>query len=293
MTASTSEKFRSQAFVIPALLFLAAFFLLPLIWIILISFSPSGHTDIAYEHWTLENYKTFLSDGYYLYDLLWRTVRISVIATVLSVVVGYIGTLAIIRAKPTTQTWLLFLCMCPLWVNLVVRTLSLMLVLGRDGAINKLMLWLGMINSPMQLLYNETAVILGMVQVSVPFVVLSLYGVLKSIPRDLEQAAMSVGAGPIASFMRVTLPLSIPGLLAGGVLALGINIESFVVPTLLGGGRVRFMSVAAYESATISNNLPFAATIGVVLLIVTLLILGIYQFLLKPRRTDVGPLRSV
>ena len=92
---------------------------------------------------------------------------------------------------------------------------------------------------------------------------------------------MTVGATPLAAFRRVTLPLSVPGILAGSVLAFGINVESFVVPILLGGGRVRFMSVAAYETATVSNNLPFAATIGVILLIVTMVMLGVYQWAVR------------
>jgi len=119
------------------------------------------------------------------------------------------------------------------------------------------------------------------VQVAVPFVVMSIYGVLQSIPQQLEQAAMSVGATPLSAFRRVTLPLSLPGILAGSVLAFGINVESFVVPILLGGGRVRFMSVAAYETATVSNNLPFAATIGMILLIVTILMLTLYQWAVR------------
>src|SRR5690606_17876709 len=131
------------------------------------------------------------------------------------------------------------------------------------------------------LLYTETSVIIGMIQVAVPFVVMSIYGVLQSIPRQLEHAAMTVGANPFAAFRRVTLPLSVPGILAGSVLAFGINVESFVVPILLGGGRVRFMSVAAYETATVSNNLPFAATIGMILLMVTMLMLGLYQWAVR------------
>lgn len=230
---------------------------------------------------TLLNYERFLTDGYYLKDLLGRTVRLSAWATLYAVVLGYIGAFVIVRAKESIQPWLIFLCMCPLWVNLVVRTLSLMIILDRTGPFNKLLMSIGITDRPMQLLYNETSVLIGMVQVAVPFVVLSLYGVLQAIPRQLEQAAMTVGATPIEAFIKVTFPLSIPGVLAGTILAFGINMESFVVPILLGGGKVRFMSVAAYEAVTISNNLPFAATIGVILLVVTMVMLGIFQRLIN------------
>ena len=97
----------------------------------------------------------------------------------------------------------------------------------------------------------------------------------------LGYATAWIAPNPISAFLRVTLPLSIPGILAGSVLAFGINVESFVVPILLGGGKVRFMSVAAYEMATSSNNLPFAATIGVILLVVTMLMLGLYQWAVR------------
>ncbi|MDR1828741.1 MAG: ABC transporter permease, partial [Methylobacteriaceae bacterium] len=226
-------------------------------------------------------YGRFLTDSYYLRDLLWRTVRMAAVATAFSVVIGYFGAFLITRARQATQTWLILLVMLPLWVNLVVRTLALIVVLGRNGPLNQVLLMSGLIERPMQLLYNETSVLIGMVQVAVPFAVMSVYGVLRSIPEQLEQAAMTVGAAPLHVFRRVTLPLSLPGIAAASVLAFGINVESFVVPILLGGGRVRFMSVAAYETATVSNNLPFAATIGVILLIVTMTMLGLYQWALR------------
>ncbi|KRW97187.1 ABC transporter permease [Paracoccus sp. MKU1] len=251
---------RAGLLFLPSVTILGAFFVVPLIWVLVLS---------------------FLTDSYYLNDLLFRTIRLAAIATIFSVVIGYIGAFVISRAGSTAQTWLVLLVMLPLWVNLVVRTLSLMVVLGRNGPVNQFLVGIGLADRPLQLLYNETSVLIGMIQVAVPFVVMSVFGVLNSIPRQLEHAAMTVGATPISAWRRVTLPLSVPGILAGSVLAFGINVESFVVPILLGGGRVRFMSVAAYETATISNNLPFAATIGVILLIVTMVMLGVYQWAVR------------
>jgi len=266
---------------LPATSILVIFFVIPLIWVLILSFMETGATGEITGHLTLHNYQRFLSDSYYLHDLLWRTIRMAAIATFFSVLIGYIGAFLISRAASHLQIWLVMLVMLPLWVNLVIRTLSLIVILGRTGPVNQLLLWLGITDRPLSLLYNETSVIIGMVQVAVPFVVMSVFGVLQSIPRQLEQAAMSVGATPLSAFRRVTLPLSIPGILAGSVLAFGINVESFVVPILLGGGRVRFMSVAAYETATISNNLPFAATIGMILLIVTIAMLTLYQWAVR------------
>ena len=289
MKTQSANKGASRLLSLPAFLILAVFFVVPLLWIFLLSFMTPGPAGTVAMDASLVNYQRFLTDDYYLKELLGRTVRLSSWATLIAVIVGYIGAYVIVRAKQTWQPWLIFLCMCPLWVNLVVRTLSLMIILDRAGPVNKLLVSMGFLDRPTQLLYNETSVLIGMVQVAVPFVVLSLYGVLQSIPRQLEQAAMSVGANPLAAFRRVTLPLSIPGVLAGTVLAFGINMESFVVPILLGGGRVRFMSVAAYEAVTVSNNLPFAATIGVVLLIVTMAMLGVFQWLVNSvNRMPIG-----
>jgi putative spermidine/putrescine transport system permease protein len=270
---------RAYLLTLPSGVIIVTFFLLPLAWIIILSFSTPTDSGTVLPEATLSNYVRFLSDRHYLVDLLWRTVRLSLIATVIAVLIGYAGAMAIARANQKWRPILMFMNLCPLWVNLVVRTLSLMIVLGRDGPINKALLALGVVKQPLQLLFNETAVVVGMVQVSVPFVILSLYAVLQTIPRELEYAAMSVGATPWATFRRVTLPLSVPGIMAGSILALGINMESFVVPILLGGGRVQFMSIAAFEMATVSDNLPFAATIGMVLLAVTLSMLVIYQWL--------------
>ncbi|MCA0450758.1 MAG: ABC transporter permease [Proteobacteria bacterium] len=266
---------------VPSVSILAAFFVVPLIWVVGLSFMSSDGTGKLVTDFTLGNYTRFLTDAYYLDALLWRTVRLAAIATLFSVVIGYFGALAIVRSAPSWQPWLILLVMLPLWVNLVVRTLSLMVVLGRTGPVNQFLVWTGIADRPIPLLFNETAVLIGMVQVAVPFVVMSIYGVLQSIPRQLEHAAMTVGATPLSAFRRVTLPLSMPGILAGSVLAFGINVESFVVPILLGGGRVRFMSVAAYETATVSNNLPFAATIGVILLVVTMAMLALYQWAVR------------
>ncbi|PSH63319.1 ABC transporter permease [Phyllobacterium brassicacearum] len=277
---------------LPAITILGAFFVVPLIWVVILSFLTSGPTGEVQNQLTVSNYARFLTDSYYLQDLLLRTIRLAAIATVFSVAIGYLGAFVIARAEAAAQTWLVMLVMLPLWVNLVVRTLSLMVVLGRNGPVNQLLVGLGFADRPLQLLYNETAVIIGMVQVAVPFVVMSIFGVLQSIPRQLEHAAMTVGATPLSAFRRVTFPLSLPGVLAGSVLAFGINVESFVVPILLGGGRVRFMSVAAYETATISNNLPFAATIGVILLIVTMGMLGIYQWAVRSAGRSTAVLQA-
>lgn len=266
---------------VPSISILAAFFVVPLIWVVGLSFMSSDGTGKLVTEFTLANYTRFLTDAYYLDALLWRTVRLAAVATLFSVVIGYFGALAIVRSAPSWQPWLILLVMLPLWVNLVVRTLSLMVVLGRTGPVNQFLVWTGIVERPIPLLFNETAVLIGMIQVAVPFVVMSIYGVLQSIPRQLEHAAMTVGATPLSAFRRVTLPLSMPGILAGSVLAFGINVESFVVPILLGGGRVRFMSVAAYETATVSNNLPFAATIGVILLVVTMAMLALYQWAVR------------
>jgi putative spermidine/putrescine transport system permease protein len=287
----TTGRHPSALLLSPALLIITAFFVVPLIWILMLSFTAPDSASFSMSHFTLANYAKFLSDKYYVIDLLWRTVRLSVVATCCAVLIGFAGAIVINRSPVRLQGLFLFFVMCPLWVNLVVRTLSLMVLLGRDGPLNRLLLWSGFIDHPAQLLYNDMSVLIGMIQVSVPFVVLSLHGVLKSIPTELEQAAMSVGANPVSTFMRVTLPLSVPGVLAGSILALGINMESFVVPILLGGGRVPFMSVAAYEAATISNNLPLAATIGMILLIVTLVMLALYQLLVDTAMRRSSTLR--
>jgi ABC-type spermidine/putrescine transport system permease subunit I len=280
---NSSSPFRSNAMLLlaPALLFIFIFFVVPLVWCFLLSFMTPGSVEIHAKNATLANYIHFLTDGFYLKDLLWKTVWLSLGATIVAIAVGYMGALVITRAPENWQSTLIFLVMCPLWVNLVVRTLSLMVLLGRNGPINQVLIYLGITNHSIQLLYNETAVFIGMVQVSVPFVVISLHGVLKSIGRELEQAAMTVGATAIQAFLRVTLPLSVPGIMAGGILALGLNMESFIVPTILGGGRVHFMSAEAYDTATVGNNLPFAAAIGMILLIVTLGILAVYRYIAK------------
>ncbi|WP_010101077.1 ABC transporter permease [Verminephrobacter aporrectodeae] len=274
-----SQPSRSAALlVLPAYIVLTLCFFIPLIWI-----GVQSLTDVRAPGFTLSlsNYARFFSDSHYVAGLLWRTVWLSCTATLLALIIGYAGAYFVTRLDERAQSTMLFLVMCPLWVNLVVRTLSLMVILGRDGVVNGFLVATGIVPKPIQLLYNDWAVLFGMVQMSTPFVFLTLYGVLKQIPNELTSAALTVGATPLRAFVRVFLPLSVPGLIAAGVLALGINMESFVVPILLGGGRVTFMSVAAYEMATVSNNFPFAATIGMILLATTFFAIFLYQWAMK------------
>lgn len=285
MSAKQSAKQEQAIFrgalLTPVLIGMGALYLLPLIWTLLQSFLQHSETDAQTWTWTLENYYRFFKDDYYLQDVLWRTVRLAAIATFFAVILGYIGALLLVRAPKRLRFWFMFLVMCPLWINLVVRTLSLMVILARNGIANKLLMQLGLINQPLQLLYNETSVMIGMIQVSIPFVLLATVGVLQSIPEDLEQAALTVGANRLQAFWKVILPISIPGVLAGTALGYSINVESFVVPILLGGGRIPFMSTASYDMAVISGQPAFAAAIGVVLLVVAMSTLGACHWLVK------------
>ena len=291
-TTGGSTRANARLMIAPAMALAIVFFVIPLLWCVGISFTSVDPLSGGVKSLTIGNYLHFFTDSFYLVDLLWRTVWLSLVATVLAVVIGYCGALVIVKASERLQPWMLLMVMCPLWVNLVVRTLSLMIVLERDGPINRLLMAMGLVQHPLQLMFNEIAVLIGMIQVSVPFVVITMHAVLKAIDPDLERAALAVGGDPIRAFIKVTLPLSLPGVAAGAVLALGLNLESFVVPVLLGGGKVHFMSVAAYESAMIGNNLPFAATIGIILLIVTLLIMGVYHRLMTRPQSGADVIKA-
>jgi putative spermidine/putrescine transport system permease protein len=145
-----------------------------------------------------------------------------------------------------------------------------MALLGRDGAINATLRGLGVISEPLQLLYTQGAVIIGIVAVVAPYMILTLSAVIEGIPRNLEEAAANLGAGPLVAFRRVVLPLALPGVVAGSVLVFILCMNAYATPVLLGGPQFKMMAPAVYDQFVRGTNWPFGAALAFLLLVVTL-----------------------
>jgi putative spermidine/putrescine transport system permease protein len=217
------------------------------------------------------------------------TVVICAVTAVATLIVGYPLAYALVRLdRPIIRSILLVIVVTPLFLGEVVRTYSWIIVLGNNGFINSALLGLGIISKPIQLMFTPFGVVVALVHVTLPVMVIMLAAGLSHIDRDYARAAESLGAGPIRVFLTVTLPLSMPGVVAGTTTAFAWTFSAFATPQLIGGGRVNMISNLVYQLGFASFNFPFAATLCVAGLVLTALVLSLLQLASRPlRRIEV------
>ena len=184
--------------------------------------------------------------------------------------------LARIRSR-TGYGILLILVIAPMLTGIVVRTFAWMTILSDTGVINATLIGLGLIRTPIKLMYNEFGTTVALVHIYVPFMVLTLAGVIGRIDVRLEEAARSLGAGALRTFLEVTLPLSLPGIVAGSLLVFALAISAYVTPYLVGGGEVLTLPMLIYQQIAATFNSAFAGALGMMLLVVSILIVVVYN----------------
>ncbi len=250
----------------PALGAIALLLLVPLLFIVVYSFwlrSAVG-PDIVGFH--LDNWQRTLTDPFYRYILL-NTLKIAAITTVICAILGYPAAYFIARARGNKML-LLLLLMLPFWISYIIRTMSWINILGVSGALNSALMATGLISEPIRMLYNEATVILGLVHFLLPFMVLNIYVSLDGIDTNIEDAATSLGATRWQAFLQVTLPLSLPGLAAGGLLVFVLGGSSYITPLILGGPRDAMFANLVYEAIITQLNWPLGSALSLMLLIV-------------------------
>lgn len=273
--------------ILPGIIFLGLFFVIPMVQLFLISFNKFSATGgINYDVYTLQNYKRFLFDPYYLTILL-RTLRVSLITTVVCLVLGYPVAYYVSQTKGRRAVIVLLIFVSPLLISIVVRSYAWTILLTPNGVINSFLLKYHLIKSPLRLMWSEFGITIGMVQVFLSLMILSLYGSMASIDPTLLRAAKNLGANAFKAFTHITLPLSLPGILSGSLLVFTISITMFVIPALLGGQRVKLASYLIYENYLVHMNWPFGAAISFTLLVVTLMLVLLYMKLIQSGRWKV------
>jgi putative spermidine/putrescine transport system permease protein len=253
------------ALLLPLALYLVVFLVIPFANIIVLSFYTYSPTRIWTPELTTANYQG-LADAAFL-AVLMRTLRLGLVSTLLCVVFGYPLAYFLARAPRRIATIGVFLLVIPLMVSAVIRTFGWLVILGRNGLINSALMAVGLDRLP--LLYNETAVVIGLANVFVPFMVLPLMASIERINPALEEAARNLGATWIGTFRRVVLPLSRPGLISGCLLVYSAAISAFVIPVLMGGARVRVIGRQIYDQLLISYQWPTASATATLLVIAT------------------------
>lgn len=245
---------------LPAVLFLIVFFVFPVAR--MLSLSADGGT--------FQPFAEIASDEFYSF-VLWETFRISAVVTIVSVFLGYPLAYAMSSAGRIGSTVILVCVLLPFWTSMLVRTYAWMVLLGRDGVINNLLLYLRIISEPLQLLHNETAVIIGMIHVLMPFFVFPVYAVMQRIDTNLLLASHGLGASKFATFREIYFPLTLPGVAAGASLVFILAIGFYIAPALLGGGRVMMAAILIAQEVRDFLNWELGSALSVSMLIATLI----------------------
>lgn len=256
----------------PLLIVLLVAFLLPVAALVPVSLRPYVAGTGIGTGWTTEHYVKALTDAFYL-EILARTVGLGFIVTLMTLLIGY--PLAYILARSTSRWrhWLTLLVVFPLLLNLVVRTFGWIALLARRGLVNQWLIGLGVTDEPLRLMFNFTGLLIGLTHIFLPFMVLVLVAVIQNIPRDLEEAARVLGAGWWGVFAKVTLPLSVPGILSGSILVFVLTISALVTPRLLGGPTYKVMSTLVYEQFLQLLNWPAGSAMAIVLTLIVLVLI--------------------
>ncbi len=263
----------------PGLGWLALFLVVPAGIVFLLAFFQRGlYGGIDYL-FTFENLERAL-DPLYL-SILWRSALVAGQATLIALLIGYPAAYAIARASGRWQPALLVLVMLPFWSNFLIRTYAWIVLLNRKGIVNESLIGWGLIDEPLPLLYNEGAVITGLVYNYLPFVVLAVYASLARMDRSLLEASEDLGAPAWRSFLRITLPLSLPGVAAGAVFVFVLSIGNFITPDLLGGGRIQMVGNLIYDQFLTARDWPFGAALSLLLIAVMLLLLFAQALLVR------------
>jgi putative spermidine/putrescine transport system permease protein len=270
---------------LPLLVFLSIFFFIPGIKLMLFSFMTQDAKGLVGAPWTLAHYVHFFSVALYS-DILWTTVRISVITAVIAAVLAYPVATVMVRGNMLVTRIITLIVIAPLAVSVVVRAYGWQLILnnGPSGLINYVLLHLGIIGQPLALLFSDTAVVIGSLHIFFPMMVLPLSSALGKIDPNLQQAARTLGAPAWRVFLRVTLPLSLPGLVAGITLVFSLAAGSYVIPALIGGPGSQMLGNLAEQQIVAVYDWPFGATIATILVLIVISINALSMKLLGGRR---------
>jgi putative spermidine/putrescine transport system permease protein len=226
----------------------------------------SLHGDVPMTTWTVQNYLSFFTDRF-SYSILIDTLLLGVKATLVCFIFGFPVAWLSARVGARWQSILLFLVILPILTSVVVRTFSWIVILGRYGVLNQIILGLGLSSEPLRLLYTEIGVVMVLAQVQMPLMVLPILSVLSKMDPNLADASRALGAGEWRTLWKITLPLAIPGIVAGCVLTYAASVTAFVTQSLIGGARLIYMPLDIYQQAVGANNWPYAAALSIIFMI--------------------------
>lgn len=255
------------------------FFIIPILLIVNFSFYHYSE-GVVKETYTLENYIRAITQ-YVYFKIFVKSLWYGLVVTLLSLVIGYPCAFFLARTKYQRKEILFLALIVPFWTSIVVRTYAWKILLGTNGMLNHFLIQLGLIQDPIQFLYTEKAVIVGLIHVLIPFMILPLYASIEKISPMLEEAAQDLGANSLKTFLRVTLPLSSPGITTGCLLVFILTVGAYITPDLLGGPNELMISNVIQREYYVSFNWPFGSSLAILLLFIILALLIVYNRVFK------------
>lgn len=268
------------ALLAPAVLIYAMAFLAPVVKLAFMSFVETDTSGSMLDSHSTENYVNFITDSYYISAIV-NSLGMAAVVTLLTLICAYPIAMVIQSAGPKWRNLLIVITISPLLVSSVVRTYGWILLLGDTGVLNYTLQAIGLTQGPVRLLNNYLGVVIGLVEILMPYMALSLLAGFGRLNADLNAAAASLGANAFRRFFHVTLPLTVPGIALGSLLCFVLAISSFVTPRLLGGGRVVLLATEIYDQAIVELQWPMAATLSITLLILLGVALALYSRLMR------------
>ena len=259
----------ASAYIVWAILFIV----LPLVLVLFMSFNGVSTMSMGDYRFSAEQFTRFFQPLYL--RILWRSVVLATLSTAACLLVGYPAAYAISRTKPKTSSMLILLFVIPMWMNFLLRTYAWITLLGRNGVLNKVFHLIGL--GPFDMMYNQGAILMGMIYNFLPFMVLPIYTILQKTDRSYLEAAQDLGANPAMAFLKVTLPLSLPGIYSGILMCFIPALSTFVISSLLGGNKYYLVGNIIEQQFRLTGNWPFGSAIAVVLIAILLIMLFVFR----------------
>jgi putative spermidine/putrescine transport system permease protein len=263
-------------------LFLIVFFIAPFLLMTVASLQKSGA-------WTDAHYVKLATDDYY-WSILIETFKIGLWVALVTFVMGYaLAYYITFHVKtPFVRRLIYIVVVTPLFTSNIVRSFAWIVMLGRQGIVNQMLQATGIVSSPVSLVYSKIGVVIGLSYVLLPFMVLTVSSILQNLNRSLLEAARDLGASPLMAFLKVTFPLSLPGVIAGSLMVFTLTVSAYVTPSVMSGGRFNVMAMLIYQQYMVLFDYNFGAALGMLLMITTLLVMGAYVMALERRARAAG-----
>jgi len=258
----------------PAVLWLCIFFVLPMLIVVAVSFASRTPYGQVVFNLNINNYLRFAETLYV--SIFAQTLVVALVTTFFTIIMGYPLAYVIAQLPKKWQQPGLILVMIPFWINFLIRSYAWVIILRSQGVVNTLLIKLGLITQPLQMLYNQESVMLGMVYALLPFMVLPIYVSIEQLDHRLLEAASDLGAAPMTAFRKITLPLTMPGIAAGTILVFISSLGMFVVPDIMGGAKSALVGNLIQNQFLSARDWPFGSALSIVLAVLSLILIILY-----------------